>query len=216
MDELGRWSEMEQAFQNHPLMIQWIILIKNQLISKLVVLPRRKDFFSEILNSMNKEYHFTYREYESEEDLHDEDRELLIKAREATAYAYAPYSKFYVGAAGRLISGKIITGVNQENASFPAGNCAERSLLNVASSLYPGEAIEVIAISYSVDSGITSTPVSPCGVCRQALLEFELRTGRPIRLILSGMEGPVMVIDRSSDLLPMGFNGSQLKNPDSF
>ena len=165
---------------------------------------------------MNKEYHFTYREYESEEDLHEEDRELLRIAREATAIADAPYSKFYVGAAGRLISGKIITGVNQENASFPAGNCAERSLLNVAGSQYPGEAIDVMAISYSIDSGITATPATPCGVCRQALLEYELRTGRPIRLILSGMEGAVLVIERSSDLLPMGFNGEQLNNPDSF
>lgn len=161
---------------------------------------------------MNKEYRFVYTELESEEDLGQQDRELLMMAREVTAIAYAPYSRFYVGAAGRLESGKIITGVNQENASFPAGNCAERSLLNIAGSQYPGEALLTLAISYNVASGLSAVPAAPCGLCRQALLEFEMRTGKPIKLILAGMEGSVIVIASASDLLPMGFTGAELRH----
>src|SRR5580658_10187713 len=113
-----------------------------------------------------KEYHFSYEVYESAAELPAEDALLLDKAREATAHAYAPYSHFRVGAAARLNNSQIVTGANQENASFPVGICAERVLLSSAASLYPGMPIQAIAISYFNEKGPSDKPISPCGICR--------------------------------------------------
>src|SRR4051812_3813516 len=123
---------------------------------------------------MQKEaYEFTYEVYSSIDELNNEDRSLLEKAMEITANAYAPYSNFQVGAAARLQNGKLVTGSNQENASFPAGLCAERVLLAAAASLYPNAPIETIALSYRSESVQSNHPISPCGICRQSLQEFE-------------------------------------------
>jgi cytidine deaminase len=152
-----------------------------------------------------KEYHFSYEVYESAAELPAADAELLDKARGATAHAYAPYSHFHVGAAARLNNGQIVTGTNQENASFPVGICAERVLLSTAASLYPGNPIHAIAVSYYNEQGSADRPISPCGICRQSLQEFETRTQQPIRLILGGQRGPIYVIPGSSSLLPLAF-----------
>jgi cytidine deaminase len=152
-----------------------------------------------------KEYRFTYEEYTSDEELEIEDRQLLDKAREATAHSYAPYSHFRVGAAARLNNGQIVTGTNQENASFPVGICAERVLLSAAASLYPDTPIRAIAVSYFNEQGPAEQPISPCGICRQSLQEYETRTGQPIRLILGGQTGPIYVIPQSASLLPIAF-----------
>ncbi|HET6255966.1 MAG TPA: cytidine deaminase [Puia sp.] len=157
-----------------------------------------------------KEYHFSYEVYESAAELPTEDALLLDKARETTVHAYAPYSRFRVGAAARLNNGQIVTGTNQENASFPVGICAERVLLSAAASLYPGMPVRAIAISYFNEQGPAGQPISPCGVCRQSLQEFETRTGQPIRLILGGQTGPIYVIPRSSSLLPIAFVADDL------
>src|SRR6516164_7162062 len=100
-----------------------------------------------------KEFRLTYEEYGSDAELATSDRELLAKAREATVDAYAPYSNFRVGAAARLVNGVVITGTNQENASFPVGICAERTLLSVAGAQYPGVAIDTLAVSYHNEHG---------------------------------------------------------------
>lgn len=157
-----------------------------------------------------KEIRFSYDEYPSDRELPASDYDLLDAARSAIADAYAPYSHFRVGAAARLANGELITGSNQENASFPAGICAERTLLSAAVSRYPGIAIETLAISYSNEQGPSDRPISPCGICRQSLQEMEERTGRPIRLVLGGMEGRVIVLGQAGQLLPLAFTADEL------
>jgi len=158
-----------------------------------------------------KEFTLSYEEYASDRELSKADSDLLQLAREATVHAYAPYSHFRVGAAARLAGGVVITGTNQENASFPAGICAERTLLSVAGAQHPGVTIETLAISYHNENGISDRPISPCGICRQSLQEFEQRTGRPIRLVLGGETGKVIVLERSGSLLPFAFSADELK-----
>lgn len=160
---------------------------------------------------MEKRVHqFSYEIYDSAEELAPADYDLLNKAKSATAHAYAPYSRFRVGAAARLGNGEVVTGANQENASFPAGICAERVLMSAAASLFPGIAINTLAISYHNDNGVSDNPISPCGICRQSLQEFEQRTGMPIRLILGGQKGTVYIIPQSTLLLPFAFSGDEL------
>ena len=152
----------------------------------------------------------SYKVYDDINDLPEEDAWLLNEAREVTKQAYAPYSKFYVGAAAKLINGKIVVGTNQENASFPVGLCAERVLLASASTLYPGVAVETIAISYNSGNGNSNQPIAPCGMCRQSLQEYEIRVKKPIRLILGGLEGKIFVFEKASQLLPLGFTSDDL------
>jgi cytidine deaminase len=105
----------------------------------------------------------------------------------------------------------MLTGSNQENASFPAGICAERTLLSVAASLFPGMPMTGMAISYRKDDEGGTRPVAPCGVCRQSLREYAERTGSPIRLIMGGADGEVYVIESSDALLPLAFGPSDLR-----
>jgi cytidine deaminase len=157
-----------------------------------------------------KEIHFEYEVYDSIDELTEEDAWLLDQAREVTQHAYAPYSKFKVGAAAKLMNGEVVLGSNQENASYPAGICAERVLMSTASSLFPRQAIETMAISYNNTNGESDRPITPCGICRQSLKEFETRTHHPIRLILGGMHGKVFVIPQADYLLPLSFSGDDL------
>ncbi|MBN8784347.1 MAG: cytidine deaminase [Sphingobacteriales bacterium SCN 48-20] len=157
-----------------------------------------------------KTIHFSYKEYTSVSELEPADAALLQSAREVTRLAYAPYSHFHVGAAARLTSGAIVKGTNQENASYPVTICAERILLGNAAMQYPGEGIDALAISYNSE-GENDHPISPCGMCRQALLEYEGRTDHPIRLILSGQEGRIWVIPAASLLLPFAFTRTELE-----
>jgi cytidine deaminase len=136
---------------------------------------------------------------------------LLREARKVTQFAYAPYSNFKVGAFAKLENGRTVSGTNQENASFPAGICAERTLLSTASSLFPGVGVDTIAISYNNLNGKSDRPVSPCGICRQSLVEFQDRTKKQIRIILSGMEGKIQVIENAKDLLPLVFGADDMK-----
>lgn len=152
-----------------------------------------------------------YKVYDDISELPKEDAWLLNEAREVTRQAYAPYSNFYVGAAAKLVNGKIVVGTNQENASYPVGLCAERTLLASASALYPGVAIETMAVSYHSDNGNSNQPIAPCGMCRQYLQEYELRVSKPIKLILAGFEGKVFVFEKASNLLPLGFTSESMK-----
>lgn len=137
------------------------------------------------------------------------DQELVKRASDAAAMAYAPYSNFLVGAALRLKGGPIVTGNNQENASFPAGICAERTALHAAMSNNPTAAVDSIAVVVPQVKG--DMPISPCGICRQALLEQETRQGSPMRVLLGTSEGTVIELAAAADLLPLHFDRSQLK-----
>ena len=158
-----------------------------------------------------KKFEFNYTVYESIDELPADKRILLQEARRVTALAYAPYSNFQLGAVARLSNGELVNGSNQENASFPAGLCAERVLLASVSSLFPKTTIEAIAVSYKSDHQKSDHPISPCGICRQSLQEFEGRVKHPVQLILGGMEGPVYVIDSASRLLPLAFTSEELR-----
>ena len=165
-----------------------------------------------IMNAMNKEeYHFNYAVYDSIEALDPGDAALLAEARKVTAAAYAPYSRFNVGAVARMANGQTVAGTNQENASYPAGLCAERVLLSSAATLFPDMAIETMAISYHNMNGESDHPISPCGICRQSLAEYQERTKHPIRLLLSGMQGKIYVIENAGMLLPLSFGSADLR-----
>jgi len=159
-----------------------------------------------------EEYQFTFEVYDSIDELGEQDAWLLKEARAVTQHAYAPYSHFQVGAIARLDNGEIVAGSNQENASFPVGLCAERVLLAVAASLFPKVPINTIAISYHNHNGESKHPISPCGICRQSLLEYEQRVSHPIRIILGGMEGEVFIIDKAAMLLPLSFTSDDMKS----
>lgn len=144
--------------------------------------------------------------------LYEADFLLMETARAAVHHAYAPYSKFRVGAAIRLGNGEILSGSNQENASFPAGICAERVVLSAASASFPGVAVTDLALTYVNESGSGNRPISPCGICRQTLSEYEQRFAMPIRLILGGNSGEVFIVERATDLLPLAFSSQELKS----
>ena len=148
--------------------------------------------------------------YDSVQELNAEDQILVKKAKEITANSYAPYSHFYVGAALLLENGKIIKGSNQENAAYPSGLCAERVALFWANSEYPDVPVKTIAISAKTNNGFTSRPVSPCGACRQVLMETETRFKKPIKIILAGAQ-KVELIENARSLLPINFDEEFLK-----
>lgn len=150
-----------------------------------------------------------YLQHSSWNGLPEQDRELLELAVKAAKNAYAPYSKFKVGAALRMESGELVPGSNQENASFPAGTCAERTALHAAMAVLPKGVVESIAIVVPQVKG--SKPVTPCGICRQALVEQERRQGGPIRLLMGVVKGPVLETFSAETLLPLSFDSSQLR-----
>lgn len=144
------------------------------------------------------------------DELDEADRALVEAARKATDTSYSPYSRFRVGAAVRLAGGTVVTGSNQENAAYPSGLCAERVALFAAGAGYPDRAVEALAIAAADEVGFTSVPVTPCGACRQVLLECEARGGKPVRVIMAGAE-KALVADGAETLLPLAFGDSYLK-----
>jgi cytidine deaminase len=153
---------------------------------------------------------FSYKEFEKPEELDPDERELVFAARETALNAYAPYSKFRVGAAVRLESGTIVRGTNVENAAFPSGICAERSALSNSISNHHNDKPVVLAIAAMTEYGLTDDPVPPCGSCRQVIAEEESRTGNQIKVILSG-KNKTLVIESISNLLPLQFNNKNMK-----
>lgn len=128
---------------------------------------------------------------------------LVDMARDATRNSYAPYSNFHVGAALMLDNGEIFIGANQENAAFPAGICGERSALFAAGAKFPGVPVKSVAITAEQHGDFVLEPAAPCGVCRQAFLEFE-KNGHDIELILAGKD-EIYVIDSFRDIMPLSF-----------
>ena len=134
-----------------------------------------------------KSVHITLKE---EGELNEVEQELVAAAKEATFRSYAPYSRFCVGAAALLDNGEIVTGNNQENCAYPSGLCAERTTLFYANSRYPDVPVRTLCIAARDSSGsFTKEPISPCGACRQVMLETEHRFGRPMQVMLFGTNG---------------------------
>ena len=144
------------------------------------------------------------------EELAANDQELVSTAKRACENSYAPYSHFSVGAAVALDNGEILWGNNQENAAYPSGTCAERCTIFYANARFPQVAVNTIAIAaIGTDGQFTPSPITPCGACRQVLLETEHRFGRPMRVLLYGAK-EIYVIDSCSYLLPFQFNADSL------
>ncbi len=148
--------------------------------------------------------------FESLQELNVADQELMKEAVMAREHAYSPYSKFNVGAALLLENGKIVTGSNQENASYPSGLCAERVAIFYASSKFPELKIKAIAISATSKNYVVDKPAAPCGNCRQAISEYEIKQQSPIPIIMSGEIGEILKCQSVADILPLAFNSSFL------
>ncbi len=144
-------------------------------------------------------------------ELSESDLALLREAEKASKNAYAPYSQFFVGAALRLHNGATILGTNQENVAYPSGLCAERVALFSASTNYPNEPIETMAITVNTTKTVLTEPLSPCGNCRQVLMEYQNKQKKPIRLVLGGQGDTVWIFEDSAALLPFGFEAEYLK-----
>ncbi len=139
------------------------------------------------------------------EELADTDRRLVALARQSTYRSYAPYSNFHVGAAIALDNGQTVCGANQENAAFPSGTCAERSACFYAHAQYPDAEFRTIAIAArGTDGDEVVTPISPCGACRQALLEYEKLAGHDVRVIMAGQD-KIFIAPSVKSLLPLAF-----------
>jgi cytidine deaminase len=143
-------------------------------------------------------------EYQIEE-LSEEDRQLIELAIEATNRSYAPYSHFCVGAAVLLNNGATLIGCNQENASYPVGLCAERTALFSAGVQYPDVPVKSMAIvARNTEGVLLDEPISPCGMCRQAVIETETRFKQPVRILLYGHK-KIYAVDSIKTLMPLSF-----------
>lgn len=149
---------------------------------------------------MQKQFHFDYEHYASLNELSSEEQQLIREAKASTEQAYAPYSHFRVGAAARLRSGRILRGSNIESEVYPAGLCAERTLLFHHAACYADDPIEVLAIASQPDE----RECYPCGQCRQVLVDTERRQGVPMRIIMCG-NASATVVDSAEKLLPFTF-----------
>lgn len=148
--------------------------------------------------------------YQSVKDLTKKDAELLAEAQKMVKLAYAPYSNFSVGAALLLDNGKTVTGNNQENAAYPSGLCAERVAIFYAGAHYPDSVAKAIAIAVKSKNIVVKEPLSPCGACRQAIAEYENKSGKPIRIIMSGEKGKIYIAKSIESLLPLMFSKKYL------
>ncbi|MGM9817438.1 MAG: cytidine deaminase [Paludibacteraceae bacterium] len=137
-------------------------------------------------------------------------QQLITTAKDNTKKSYSPYSKFAVGAALLLENGQIISGSNQENAAYPSGLCAERTAVFYANAMYPSVAPKALAIAAFYNGAFVEEPISPCGSCRQVLLETETRYKTDIQILLYG-ENRIYLIPSVKQLLPLAFNEQNLK-----
>lgn len=148
--------------------------------------------------------------YESIDEIPQDVQELMQEAIDVRENAYAPYSSFKVGAAILLENNEVVVGSNQENASYPSGLCAERTAVYAAGAKYPHSRILKIAITAKSLRHKVVSPVPPCGACRQALVEYEVKQEEPIELYFMGETGKVVKAESIKDLLPLVFDNSCL------
>lgn len=145
----------------------------------------------------------------SYEELSLDDQRLVDLAKKGTHRSYSPYSRFSVGAAVALENGEILIGCNQENAAFGVTICAERSALFAAGAQYPDVPVKAIAIAARNADGFLKSPVTPCGSCRQAMIETETRYRHKLHILLYGLDC-IYVIDGISTLMPLSFDEGQM------
>jgi cytidine deaminase len=150
-------------------------------------------------------------EYDTTRGLETEDLKLLEAAQKARLSAYAPYSRFYVGAALQLEDGTIVLGNNQENVAYPSGLCAERTALFAAGANHPGKAILRMAISADSGEFEMDQPIYPCGACRQVMSEYERLSGMPMQIVMMGKTGKIHKVNGLINLLPVAFDADKLK-----
>ncbi|HZY78888.1 MAG TPA: cytidine deaminase [Cyclobacteriaceae bacterium] len=149
-------------------------------------------------------------QFKNIEDLDSESKYLVHKAKEATLLSYAPYSKFHVGAALMLDDGTIVTGSNQENASYPLCMCAERVALYNAATLHPNRKITKLAVVAHKKNHKELTSATSCGACAQVMLEFEARQNKTFEVIMLGADEKWVKCKSVSELLPFGFTKDSL------
>lgn len=154
----------------------------------------------------------TFTLYSSKTELPKDVLHLMEQAEAARANSYSPYSRFKVGAALLLDNGEIVKGSNQENASYPAGLCAERTAVFYAGANYPDARMVKLCITVKSSDYTVDRPAAPCGVCRQVLAEYEVKQETPLEIYLMGETGQVLKADRIRDLLPFVFDKNYLKN----
>ena len=162
-------------------------------------------FTGKNIGMKTEELRITVYSYDNPDELPEDSQKLIEYAMDATQKAWAPYSKFKVGAALQLENGEIITGNNQENLAFPSGLCAERVALFYAGAQYPGIAVKKIALAAFSDGKFVGQPVFPCGDCRQVLLEHENRVKQHVEVIMYGAN-ETKIVKSVGDLLPLPFD----------
>ncbi len=152
----------------------------------------------------------TFKVYDDLGELPDAIQQLMQSAIATRENAYAPYSKFKVGAAILLDNNEVVVGSNQENASYPSGLCAERTAIYFAGAKYPNAKILTMAITASSQNQVTNSPIPPCGACRQSISEYEIKQEQPIEIYFMGALGKVVKSNSLANLLPLGFDRSFL------
>jgi cytidine deaminase len=148
--------------------------------------------------------------FESFEELSQSEKEFMNQALEMRKKAYAPYSKFQVGAAIVLDNGVVLQGSNQENAAYPSGLCAERVVIFYAGANYPNNKIVKLFISATPSDRDSENPIPPCGSCRQSIAEYEIKQDLPIEIYFMGAKGAIYKSDSLKNLLPFMFDKSNL------
>ncbi|XOV67918.1 MAG: cytidine deaminase [Fluviicola sp.] len=156
---------------------------------------------------MEKELSFKYVQFEHWKELTDADQALVVAAQHVMEAAYAPYSKFRVGASLLLDDGTVVTGSNQENVAYPSGLCAERVALFYAGANHPNSIVDTLCIVAKGEGDLVDwdTLLSPCGACRQVMVETEKRQGQPFRVILVSQNDVTIVVNSAASFLPLAF-----------
>lgn len=149
--------------------------------------------------------------YNNINELPEADQQLLLEAKVAVGNAYAPYSKFNVGAALRLTNGIVVKGSNQENIAYPSGLCAERVAIFYAGATYPDIPVESMAITVKANNYVVNEPIMSCGACLQSMSEYELKFHKPMRIILQGETGDVYIAEGLRNFMPFMFWVDELR-----
>lgn len=158
-----------------------------------------------------KKIEIQFNEYDNLSKLDKEDVNLLLLAEDNLKNAYAPYSNFQVSSVCEMENGEMVVGTNQENAAYPSGLCAERVAIFSAKSQYPDQKVNKIVITTAVSN---DTPFSPCGGCRQVLMEYEQAQNQPIEVVLKSGDSKIWKFKSVADLLPFAFNGGSILKKD--
>ncbi len=154
---------------------------------------------------MKKEFRISYQEFTNWKELSSMEQNIIEHALKVCQNAYAPYSNFKVGAAVLLSNGEVVLGSNQENMAYHSGLCAERVALFSAGAIYPKERVLLLAVVSEGDFSSADELLSPCGSCRQVMMESELRQGQTFKTILVSQNSKTLIFNSVHDLLPFGF-----------